>query len=116
MKTIVKTNVAALTAIVMYLFCNIASAQANEKAEVYRLLIQANVMHDLDLSFTFNSKNDASCATVGRSYGKTFTTLETKEDHDCPLDFVCVSDLISYCAENYGTLECDDKGCTCYIC
>ncbi len=94
----------------------IATAEANEKAEIYRLLIQADVMRDVSVNFRYQSDSKSTCAIERAAYEDSFTSLDKSEDHDCPLDFVCVTDLISYCAENYGVLECDDEGCTCRIC
>lgn len=117
MKSIARKTVFAFITIAAFWGCNIASVQANEKAEIYLLLIQANVMHDLDMSFTFNSKSSkSSCASLDRTHAKSFTIYDSADEHDCPLDFVCVAELISYCAENYGSLECDDDGCSCYVC
>ncbi len=116
MRSTAKKFTTIVSVILMVLACNNASSQESKKAEVYRLLIQADIMQDLDISFTYKSQSKNSCATTGRPHVDYFTTLDKNKDHDCPLDFVCVTELISYCAENYGTLECDDDGCTCWIC
>lgn len=116
MKSSLKKIIISLTATAILIGGGFATAETNEKAEIYRLLIQADVMRDVSVNFKYQSQSKSSCVVEERSYKNSFTTLDKSEEHDCPLDFVCVTELISYCAENFGVLECDDDGCTCWIC
>ena len=116
MKYSLQKFIISLTAAIFFVGGGGAMAETNKKAEIYRMLIQADVMRDVSVNFKYQSQNKSSCLIEGRPYNDSFTTTGKNEDHDCPLDFVCVTELISYCAENYGVLECDDEGCTCLIC
>ncbi len=85
MRSTAKKFTTIVSVILMVLACNNASSQENKKAEVYRLLIQADIMQDLDLSFTYKSQSKNSCATTGRPHLDSFTTLDKNKDHDWTL-------------------------------
>jgi len=39
------------------------------------------------------------------------------EAADCKYgDFICFADLVVYCRDNFGQVECDAAGCSCYVC